>query len=76
MRRWIVAVAIVFLCSVEMNECDPTASADSPDYCAPTTCAECTTDAECDALCGVGPCEVEGEAGCWEPMRVNPDKGE
>jgi hypothetical protein len=66
MRRWLAAALIVLACSVEMadeyeweTEYDP-----------PTTCAECVTDSECEALCGVGPCEVEGESGCWEPLRV------
>ncbi len=33
----------------------------------PATCAECSTDAECEALCKVPVCNMEGEAGCWMP---------
>jgi hypothetical protein len=33
----------------------------------PVTCAECTTDEECDRLCGVGPCGECGQTGCWMP---------
>lgn len=41
---------------------------DGPDEgCPPRTCAECTTDSECEALCGVDPCAHEGELGCWMP---------
>ncbi len=35
--------------------------------CPARTCAECSTDSECDALCGVPACKEEGEAGCWMP---------
>lgn len=66
MRRWLAALAVVLVCCLDYA--DP-----EGEYDPPTTCAECSTDAECDALCGVGPCEVEGEAGCWEQIRVNPE---
>ncbi len=39
---------------------------DSPCF-IPQTCAECTTDSECDALCGVPACTFDGQAGCWTP---------
>lgn len=38
---------------------------DGKDCDAPTTCAECRTDSECEALCDVGPCDEPGQAGCW-----------
>jgi hypothetical protein len=37
----------------------------------PQTCAECTTDSECEALCHVGPCTHEGQLGCWMPDDFN-----
>jgi hypothetical protein len=46
-------------------------AADDEDYDPPTTCAECTTDSECDALCGVKACTAEGQRGCWMPDDFN-----
>lgn len=37
----------------------------------PETCAECTTDSECEALCKVPACTEEGQAGCWMPDNLN-----
>jgi hypothetical protein len=39
---------------------------DSPCF-IPQTCAECSTDSECDALCHVPACSAVEQVGCWMP---------
>lgn len=65
---WLALTLAAFLYEKDGAFCtaDMARDFDSPCFIA-ETCAECTTDSECDALCHVPACTYEGERGCWMP---------
>lgn len=48
MKRWLLALLVALVCSLELADAPAEPEPPPPP---PTTCEECETDADCEALC-------------------------